>query len=154
MRKGIMGLAAAAALVLVTFLVTSAIGGDKVTEPMTVHVIEHANTDTVIDTDQSGDDTTGDLLTFHNPIFDKTDTTKVGRDQGDCIRIDPAKGTWECRWTTWVDGGSITVEGPFYDTKDNSMAITGGTGMFKNARGVMELKAHPGGYDFIFKVIP
>jgi allene oxide cyclase len=156
MRKLSIGIALAATLVLGAMLVTSAIGADKVSSPMTVHVIEHANTDVVIDTDQSGDDTTGDLLTWYNPIFDKTNTTKVGHDQGQCIRMNPAKGTWQCQWTTWVEGGSISVEGPFYDTKDNALAITGGTGMFRNARGVMQLKSRAGGteYDFIFKIIP
>ena len=48
------------------------------------------------------------------------------------------------------------MEGPFYDTKDNVIAITGGKGMFNNARGTMELKARKGGkeYAFIFNVIP
>ena len=55
----------------------------------TVHVIEHANTDTVVDTGASGD-TTGDLLTFHNPVFDSNNSAKVGHDRGDCVRISPA----------------------------------------------------------------
>ena len=35
--------------------------------------------------------------------------------------------------------GQITVEGPFYDTGDSVLAITGGTGAFANAQGDMLL---------------
>jgi len=143
-----------AAIVVGATLASSA-SDQIVTVPLKVKVIEHATTDVVIDTGMTGD-TTGDLLTWHNAIFDAADAKKVGHDQGDCIRIDPAQGTWECRWTTWVPGGTITVEGPFYDTRDNVIAITGGTGMFKNARGTMNLVARQGGteYAFTFNVIP
>ena len=119
----------------------------------TVHVIEHAKTDTVVDTGATGD-TTGDLLTFHNPVYDSANSTKVGHDRGDCIRVSPPQGTWECRWTTYLKGGEITVEGPFNDTSSSVMAVTGGTGAFKDARGQMALKSRKGGtqYDFIFTI--
>jgi allene oxide cyclase len=118
----------------------------------TVHVIEHATTDVVIDTGKPGD-TTGDLLTWHNDIYDENDSAKVGTDQGSCIRIDVKGGTWECMWTTELDGGSLTVEGPFLDTGDSTIAVTGGTGIYQNVTGEMELKARAkdgSAYDFIF----
>ena len=74
-------------------------------------------------------------------------------DQGYCIRIKArSKGSWECNWTTFLENGHITVEGPFFDTKDSKLAITGGTGAYRDARGVMELKSRAGGtkFDFIF----
>jgi len=51
--------------------------------------------------------------------------------------------------------GQITVEGPFYDTHDSVLAVTGGTGTYANVRGSMELKSRSGGteYDFIFHLI-
>jgi allene oxide cyclase len=142
------------AIVLAGSLVSSATQR-RVVAPRTVHVIEHATTDTVIDTGKKGD-STGDLLTWHNVVYDAANTKPVGRDQGDCIRINPAGGSWECRWITWVPGGAITVEGPFYDTRNNTLPITGGKGVYRNARGVMALVSRNGGkaYDFIFKVIP
>ncbi len=119
-----------------------------------IHVIEHATTDLVIDTGPVGD-SSGDLLTFANDVFDETNTDKVGRDQGDCIRINVIEGSWECRWITFLKGGAITVEGPFYDTKNSVLVITGGRGEYKGARGSMELKvlADLSGYDFIFHVM-
>jgi allene oxide cyclase len=129
--------------------------GTDISAPVRIHVIEHAKTDTVIDTGRPGD-TSGDLLTFHNPVFGPKDSQRVGSDSGDCIRVSPSHGSWECRWVTHLDGGSITVEGPFFDTHDSVVAVTGGTGLFRNARGAMQLKARAGGtkFDFIFNLIP
>jgi len=146
------GLTAAVAVALVAAAVSA---GPTIAGRLQVHVIEHANTDTVIDTGAAGD-TSGDLLTFHNPVFGPMDLRRVGHDQGECIRIAPSQGSWECRWVTWVPGGSLTVEGPFFDAHDSVLAVTGGTGVYRNARGSMTLKARNGGteYDFIFNLIP
>ena len=84
----------------------------------TIKVIEHAVTDKVIDVGKTGD-SSGDLLTFHNKVYDEADATVVGRDQGSCVRISPKQGTWECVYTTFLEGGEITVETPFYDTADS-----------------------------------
>jgi len=158
MRRIIAVVGAAAVLVVTISVVAWATRptAPKLTAPVTFTVIEHATTDTGIDSDQSGDDSTGDLLTWHNKVFGPRNKVVVGKDQGDCIRIDPAAGTWECRWITWVPGGAITVEGPFYDTHNNALAITGGTGRYRNAEGTMFLKSRKGGaeYAFIFSVIP
>ena len=144
----------AAAIVLLAGLVAGA-STPRLRAPERIHVIEHATSDTVTDTGAAGD-TGGDLLTFANRVYDPTDTYLAGRDQGDCIRIEPATGKWECRWLTWVGGGAIAVEGPFYDTADSVLAITGGTGRFANARGEMILRSRAGGteYDFIFLLEP
>jgi allene oxide cyclase len=118
-----------------------------------VHVIEHATSDTTTDTGNPGD-SAGDILTFANDVFDAADTHQVGTDQGYCIRI-TAPGSYECNWTTFLAGGQITVEGPFFDTSDSVLAITGGTGAYRNARGQMQLKARSGGteFDFVFHVM-
>ena len=154
MRKSLTVVGIIATMVIAATLVSAA-SQKKVTSPMTVHVIEHATTDVVANVGKKGD-SPGDILTWHNKIFDADNKKQVGRDQGECIRINPDAGTWECRWITWVPGGAITVEGPFYDTRDNVLAITGGKGNFANARGTMEVKARHGGteYAFIFHVLP
>ena len=82
----------------------------------TVTVVEHANTDTEIPTG-GGKDVKGNILTFVNPIFNAADTKQVGHDEGFCTRLDPKQGIWECLWTTFLKGGQITVQGPFYDTR-------------------------------------
>ncbi len=63
--------------------------------------------------------------------------------------------SYECTWTTLLPKGQLTVEGPFYDKKDSVLAITGGTGRYRNARGFMELQSREGGakYAFVFHVL-
>ena len=138
------GIAAGAVIQAAAFGGTAA----EIRKPTTIHVIEHARTDTVIDTGKKGD-TTGDLLTFHNPVFDKADRKQAGHDQGQCIRI-AVGSSWECTWTTFLPGGQIVVAGPFYDAKDSTLAITGGTGRYRDARGTMDLHARSGGTEFAF----
>ena len=57
----------------------------------TVHVIEHAITDTEIPTG-GGKDVKGNILTFNNPVFNAADTKQVGHDEGFCTRIAPRAG--------------------------------------------------------------
>ena len=118
----------------------------------TIHVIEHAETDKTIDVGKKGD-STGDILTFHNKVFDKQDKKIVGTDLGRCIRIEGGR-SYECDWTTSLHGGQIAVDGPFYDDHDSVLAITGGTGAYKRARGEMLLRSRKGGseFDFVFKL--
>src|SRR5215470_10280134 len=76
-----------------------------------IHVVEHATSDAVTNGDPNKD-LAGNVLTFANDVFDSADKSKVGSDQGYCIRIVVGK-TWECNWTTILPDGQITVEGPF-----------------------------------------
>jgi len=119
-----------------------------------VHVIEHATTDATSNQGGGAGDATGNILTFSNDVFDQGNSTKVGSDQGYCVRL-VVGDSWECSWTTFLEKGQITVEGPFYDTHDSVLAVTGGTGAYANVRGSMELKSRSGGteFDFIFHLI-
>jgi len=114
-------------------------------------LVERATSDTVIDNAPTGD-SAGDLLTFANEIYNDNNTTMVGSDNGMCIRT-AVGAAWECIWTVTLSGGQITVEGPFYDTKDSVLAVTGGTGQYTNARGEMALHARNDKgteYDFVY----
>jgi allene oxide cyclase len=118
-----------------------------------VSVVEHADTDAVTDTGATGD-STGDVLTFANPVFDKANRTKVGADQGYCVRTAVGK-SWECLWTLSLKDGQLTVEGPFMDAGDSVLAITGGTGKYAAARGQMKLHARDAkgtAYDFVYEL--
>jgi allene oxide cyclase len=118
----------------------------------TITVVEHAVTDTEQPAVPGGPDRAGDPLTFTNPVFNAANTRQVGHDEGFCMRLDVSTGTWECLWTTFLARGQITVQGPYYDTRDSVLSITGGTGAYRNARGQMKLVALDGGkeYDFVF----
>jgi hypothetical protein len=133
--------------------VASATSG--IAAPTTITVFEHSTTDKVIDVGRHGD-STGDILTFHNKLYDETDTTTVGKLQGQCVRESPRAGTWECWWTMSLDDGQVTVEGPFSDTSDTVFAVTGGTGIYENVRGSMQVEAINGGAEYkqTFSLIP
>jgi hypothetical protein len=137
--------------------IASIVASSSATAATTLMVIEHAVTDHVTDVGKHGLGP-GDLLTFHNPIFDSTDTTQVGTDQGSCIRItkfrDNKKGSWECEWTTFLNNGSdsITVETPFYDTGLGLGAITGGTGVYVGASGSLDLSCSRTDCTFTFNL--
>jgi hypothetical protein len=116
-----------------------------------LHLIEHATTDAVTDLGAK-DDSVGDLLTFSNEVFAADNKTKMGTDNGYCIRTVAGKA-WECFWTLTLSKGQITVEGPYYDASDSSLAITGGTGAYAGIRGEMGLHARDAKgseYDFIY----
>jgi allene oxide cyclase len=140
---------AAAALALAAAS-TVAYGARQAATGGTVHVVEHAVTDAV--SNGKNGDALGNVLTFANPVFDAADKKQVGTDNGFCVRTQ-AKKTWECMWTTFLGTGQITVEGPFSDTGNTSLAITGGTGAFADSRGFMELRYHDKKgtkFDFVF----
>jgi hypothetical protein len=150
--KKIWAVLSVGALVLAVGAIALA-SGTAVTKPTRIHVIELPKTDVVIDTGESGD-TSGDLLTFHNKLLD-TSRKDAGTDQGQCVRIDPGAGTWECEWTNSLADGQISVAGPFNDNHGTVLTVTGGTGAYKNARGSMALRFRDNGnFDFIFSLIP
>lgn len=116
-------------------------------------LVERATSDTVADTGKKGD-SVGDVLAFANEIYDQANATLVGHDNGWCVRTAVGKA-WECIWTVSLDKGQITVEGPFYDTADSVLAITGGTGKYANAHGEMTLHARDAkgsAYDFVYNL--
>jgi len=154
MRRSWAALVAAAliaATAITVSIVSVSVAGPNVTR---LHVIEHATTDTVVDLTANGD-STGDLLTFHNDVYDDTNTDVVGTSHGECVRIEVGV-SWECRWVTALDGGSITVEGPFLDAGPSALAVTGGTGIYRGARGSMRLSAaneDATEFNFVFRLL-
>ena len=132
--KRVIALALLAASVVVVIVVNASAGPGDHHGGRTIAVVEHATTD-VVTNGTAGDDV-GNILTFANDVFNAADTQKVGTDQGSCIRMVVGE-SWECSWTTFLPKGQITVQGPFYDTSDSVLAITGGTGAYRNARSAL-----------------
>lgn len=147
----LLGAALLAATAIAVSLVSVSSAGPRVTR---IAVVEHATTDTPVDLTANGD-STGDLLTFHNELFDEDNEEVVGTSHGDCVRIEVGV-SWQCRWVNTFEDGSITVEGPFFDAASSVLAITGGTGVYREARGSMRLVARDelgAEYDFVFRVL-
>lgn len=121
--------------------------------PMTITLVEHADSDAVTDTGDP-EDSAGDILTFANDLYDEANTDKVGTDNGWCVRT-VAGTAWECFWTATLEDGQITVEGPFLDAGDSVLAVTGGTGAYARSRGQMTLHARNAEgteYDFVYEL--
>ena len=138
-------------IIAIAALILSACSGGGTTTKL--NVVERATTDTVGDVAPEGD-SVGDVLGFANEVYDETNSNKVGADNGMCVRTQ-APGAWECIWTLTLSDGQLTVEGPFYDTQDSMLAITGGTGAYANARGQMTLHARNAQgteYDFKYEI--
>jgi allene oxide cyclase len=128
-------------------------GDGPITSPRVVRVVEHPVHETLIDLGARGD-SRGDSLAFANPLFDASNSRQIGRDQGSCIRV-VTGAAFQCSWTAFVANGSITVEGPFYDTRDSLLAVTGGTGIYRNVRGQMLLHTRAdGNFDFVYNLLP
>ena len=137
---------------VVLFAAAGTIGFSAAGFAANINLVEHASTDAVLDLGEKGD-TVGDILTFANEIYDEANKTKVGSDNGWCIRTVAGK-SWECFWTTTLKDGQITVEGPFLDAGDSVVAITGGTGEYAGASGEMRLHARDQkGSEYDFKYI-
>ncbi len=145
--------AAVGGLVLGLVLGTSGlVGGQSMSPAGDFTVVERATTDAVVDVGETGD-TVGDLLAFGNDLYDADNAAVVGRDQGSCFRTNPGVA-WECTWTNILEDGSITVQGPFLDSlEDSELAITGGTGAYAGATGTMTLHSRDDAgteLDFVF----
>jgi allene oxide cyclase len=150
------GLALAALLVGGSaFALGQASASSGIASATALTVIEHGTTDKVVDVGKKGD-STGDIFTYHNDLYDATDTTKLGGDNGMCVRESPKLGTWECWWTTTLPDGQITAEGPYSDSAPTSTyAVTGGTGLYENVRGSMlETVNAKGEFVLAYSLIP
>jgi len=146
------------------FVINTGVFSAQAKANVNIHVVEHAVTDTVGDADNGtpSPDGLGNVLAFHNQVFDAADKKVVGVDNGQCTRTITSTtstsndGVWECFWTVILPAGQITVEGPYNDNgTDTMLAITGGTGVYQEARGQMRLHVHsnsPLEYDFFYQV--
>jgi allene oxide cyclase len=137
-----------AAVVLLSVAGTCAVAGER------IQVVERALTDATLDLGEKGD-SVGDLLTFANPVFDAANRTQLGTDQGYCVRVIVGK-SWECFWTLSLKDGQITVEGPFNDSGDSLLAVTGGTRAYAGAKGSLQLHARDAkgsAYDFTYDLL-
>ncbi len=158
MRKSIMMSVAVGALAAVAItggaIASAQSDGHRGKPAGTFTVVEHALTDTVADTGPAGD-SLGDVLAFANPIFNAADKRQIGTDNGSCVRTEVGV-SFECSWTTTLRGGSIVVEGPFLDVSDSTLAVTGGTGIYRGASGQMRLHARNAqgtAFDFSFALL-
>jgi hypothetical protein len=103
-----------------------------------IDAVDRVTSAVIADVGTAGD-SPGDIRTSHDGLF--SSGKLVGRVQGECVRVLPRKGSWECGWTVKILGkGSLTVEGPLFDGANTVLAVTGGTGTYLAARGQLILR--------------
>jgi hypothetical protein len=148
---GLTGVAILLVAALVVAATGAASGHGHHGKGKTIRVVERATTDATVDNAPAGD-SVGDLLAFGNELFDHRNQKKVGTDQGSCVRTVVGQA-YECSWTNSLAKGQIVVQGPFLDSGDSVLAITGGTGAYRNARGTMDLHARSATeFEFTFHI--
>jgi hypothetical protein len=74
----------------------------------------------------------GDRLVFSSHLYDEHGNS-VGRDGADCTTTN-TDGSAECTISVALADGELTFQGLARGT-DNTFAVTGGTGSYRNARG-------------------
>jgi hypothetical protein len=82
----------------------------------------------------------GDRIAARGPLFEETQTQRVGTTYVHCIVhrriIDPDKGLWNCNYVLDLAGGDLMLQG--LDPRGPGvyeMSVLGGTGTYAGARG-------------------
>jgi hypothetical protein len=82
-------------------------------------------------------DSLGDFVVGASNLFNRRDR-KIGTAQWMCVRTN--LGTQRhCTLTYFFRRGFLTLQGPYRDDGTGTFAITGGTGIYRTARGWMDL---------------
>ena len=99
--------------------------------------------------------TTADTDTFTGPVLNDKETNRVGFGQGHCVITLPNRPLAQCTTSLFFDHGQIATQGPNYYNRPFNHAITGGTGVFRNALGEMRAEPLPNeaGWKITLKVI-
>lgn len=83
-------------------------------------------------------DSQGDIITFTQKLFtNATQEHMIGTDEAYCIRTVPDTSR-VCTGIFYLRNGTITITGP-ESVEPHSLAITGGTGRWRGARGEIAL---------------
>ena len=117
-------------------------------------IVERASNEVTLHRGKKAD-ALGDLIVFANPVYDAGNHAQVGTDEGYCIRVVVGK-SWECFWTLQLKDGQITSQGPDFDSRDSTMIVTGGSGRYAGARGVLTVHPRPDketAYDFRYELL-
>ena len=91
------------------------------------------------DVDKSGAaPTVGDVFVFQSDLFDAATHAKVGTVEGHCTMITDTLS--DCDASGILAGGQIRVAGASTDADVNVLAVTGGTGIYRNVSGQITIE--------------
>jgi hypothetical protein len=111
----------------------------------TVRLFEHDTSQASIDLGSKGP-SPGDEFVFAGDVFDHKGGTKLGRLAGYCTTV--SKTEVQCTVSTTLAGGELSSQGLFlsaqlFGGKTLSFPITGGTGIYRDARGYGTVQVPP-----------
>jgi allene oxide cyclase len=141
---------AVSAGVLVAGTVAAASGERKAGGPKAVNVVEKTTALQFVELDPAGD-SLGDSVVGASELFDRTDK-KIGTSHWVCVRTNLGEQR-HCTLTYFFADGFLTLQGPYRDNGTGTFAITGGTGVYRKARGWMDLTGTTtpdGGTTFVY----
>lgn len=99
----------------------------------------------------------GDQFVFSGTLRSRAERRPVGRVGGFCVLDDLERNAGECSLTAVLDGAQLAVQGELAGIPapgPATVAITGGTGRFREARGQMTLRVlTPSTWNLTFHVI-
>ena len=141
---GVVGIA----LVAVTggVLAAASVGADE--EPIRVVMRTGEARQTFLDFNGNGRLNQGDRVVFRGPLRDPVTGDRAGRILGECtamslIQVDAKRGVWACSYVLRLAGGDLTLRG--WDPAGVGpyvLAVTGGAGSFRDARGQADVRDH------------
>ena len=133
----------------------------RVTLRLTDQAADNSAHQVFVDVGRQGPSVGDYVVIAQDPIFDARRSRQVGDGRGDCVAVRarevqnaPPQLTFECDVTFVLGGSLITTEGPFAPPGQRSVvAVTGGTGPYRNARGTMTAISEEAGFTFVFRLI-
>jgi hypothetical protein len=133
MLRNLMTIAVAAAAVLLFSVVTGSAAVNHTDWPPTFTVLQTTTSTHV----PPGGISPGSTITFTADVT--ANERQVGTSQAACVIV--AGTSAQCHGTTFTGRGQIQAQGPIDIAKPlSTVAIVGGTGAYKNARGFMTRK--------------
>ena len=135
MRKAIFVVSAICVVALLGGLVVAATASTDLSSPRTITVIEKRTQSHFVDLGPRGP-SLGDYFVFSGVL--RHAGKRVGHDGGRCMFVHTRPFRAECEATAKLGGGNITQQGLLHLTKGLGtfiVAVNGGTGDFRNARG-------------------
>lgn len=86
----------------------------------------------------------GDLVPYSNKVYGPSGKDYLGLSAGLCTVIEHKEDggdRYETTYTHYLGGyGQLSGMGPYYTNEDSEMVVTGGTGIFKGARGIVKIQ--------------
>jgi allene oxide cyclase len=101
---------------------------------LTIRAIELPVQSTFTDLHEKGL-TQGDTFAAANVLRTLDRSAVIGRQDVWCTVLNAKRARFECDITAFLHGGSVMAQGPFQIGKGGRLAIVGGTGQYREARG-------------------